>query len=117
MLKQVAEKAGPTEFLGHEGRGDTGSGTVRALATGNALVDRAGTGAEVELATDRTPFYGEAGGQVGDVGTARSAGGALLRITDTIKPGGSTIVHRIFHREQPSIHAASSSSGGRERKN
>jgi len=42
---------------------------------------------------DRTPFYGEAGGQVGDTGRARSAGGAQVRITDTIKPSGDAIIH------------------------
>jgi alanyl-tRNA synthetase len=93
VLKQVAGKAGPTEFLGYEGPGVTGTGRVVALATAGELVDGAPTGADVAFACDRTPFYGEAGGQVGDTGRAKSKSGALIRITDTIKPGGETIIH------------------------
>jgi alanyl-tRNA synthetase len=66
---------------------------VRALATAGSLVEQAGAGAEIAFACDRTPFYGEAGGQIGDTGRAESAGGARIRITDAIKPGGEAIIH------------------------
>ncbi|HKE14609.1 MAG TPA: alanine--tRNA ligase, partial [Kofleriaceae bacterium] len=93
VLKELANRAGPTQFLGYDARGVTGNGVVVALASTGALVERAGPGEQVAFATDRTPFYGEAGGQIGDTGHARSKGGARVRITDTIKPGGETIVH------------------------
>src|SRR5215217_5234349 len=49
-------------------------------------LDAAGEGDQVELILDRTPFYAEGGGQVGDTGLVRTAGGAVLQVTDT-RPG------------------------------
>ncbi|MBO5370705.1 MAG: alanine--tRNA ligase, partial [Clostridia bacterium] len=46
----------------------------------------------IVLILDRTPFYGEGGGQVGDVGCIKSQG-ATLKVTDTKKIGGSQIMH------------------------
>ena len=93
VIKQLASQAGPTEFLGYGEHGVTGTGTVRALATAGALAERASAGDQVAFACDRTPFYGEAGGQIGDTGSAESKSGARIRIMDTIKPGGDTIIH------------------------
>ena len=47
---------------------------------------------EVEIVLDRTPFYAEAGGQVGDTGLIRWPGGGIA-VTNTFRDGGS-IVHR-----------------------
>ena len=44
-------------------------------------------GGELAVALDRSPFYAEAGGQVGDIGYLRTHGGAVMRVTDTIKFG------------------------------
>lgn len=56
---------------------DSESGeAVGSLAEGNAMI-----------ILDRTPFYGEGGGQVGDTGTIASSG-ALLEVTDTKKHDG-----------------------------
>ena len=51
---------------------------------------------EAEVVLDRTPFYAEGGGQVGDQGTIREPGGGseLFTVTDTQKPVGGLIVHR-----------------------
>ncbi len=43
-------------------------------------------GSTLELVLDRSPFYAESGGQVGDTGTIRTSGGTLLEVLDT-KPG------------------------------
>ncbi len=93
VVKQLAAEAGPTEFLGYEGRGVSGIGLVSALAVGDALATSAGPGSKVLFTTDRTPFYGAAGGQIGDSGVAESATGATVRIDDTQKPGGDTVIH------------------------
>jgi alanyl-tRNA synthetase len=49
-------------------------------------------GDEVALLLDRTNFYGEQGGQVGDTGTIRSATGADFEVTDTQR-AGETVLH------------------------
>ncbi len=88
LKEQHASKA---SFSGYEEI--QGSGTVLALAVNGHEVREASAGDEVEFITDRTPFYAESGGQVGDTGWAR-ADGLELEIRDTHKPTGDLHVHR-----------------------
>ncbi len=83
---------GDTAFGGYEGGGTEGRGTVRALVAGGKKVDEAGPG-EVEVILDRTPFYGESGGQVGDTGVLAGAG-VRVEVKDTQKPAGGLVVHK-----------------------
>src|SRR5262249_42480092 len=48
----------------------------------------------VSVVLDRTPFYAEAGGQVGDTGWLRTAGGARVRVDDTQYGLPGLVVHR-----------------------
>ncbi len=45
----------------------------------------------LQLVFDRTPFYGEMGGEIGDTGTITSAGGDTVRILNTVKENDLTI--------------------------
>ena len=86
----VASRVGATEFVGY----DRLAADVRLVALlGEAgQLPVASEGAEVRVLLDRTPFYAEGGGQVGDAGYLRTPGG-LLRVLDT-KPGpGGASVH------------------------
>ncbi len=66
---------------------------VLALAGPAGLLDEAGEGEEVEILLDRTPFYGEAGGQVGDTGRIEGPD-AGVDVGDTKKPAEGLILHR-----------------------
>jgi alanyl-tRNA synthetase len=64
-----------------------------ALVQDGHEVASASAGDEVIVLTNQTPFYGESGGQTGDVGTISGANGLLLRVQDTAKPLGRLHAH------------------------
>ena len=87
----VAAAGGRTEFLGY---GATeAEATIVALFGPDGPVHEAEAGQPVEVILDRTPFYGESGGQVGDTGTIRTETG-LIDVDDTFKPTPDLFVHR-----------------------
>jgi alanyl-tRNA synthetase len=75
---------GRTSFLGYETVSDVGQ--VTALLRNGQPVDVLNNGEEGEVILDRTPFYAESGGQVGDAGELGNAG-ARFRVDDTQKRG------------------------------
>ncbi len=77
-----------SKFTGYEHLRDEGK--VEAILKGGAEVESAGAGDEVQVVLDRTPFYAESGGQVGDVGTLTN-GAAKFRVTDTRKLGDALL--------------------------
>lgn len=77
----LAETGGNAPFLGYERL--TAEVTVFALLKDGERVRSAAEGDVVELFLSRSPFYAEAGGQIGDTGTFRTDDGALVDITDT----------------------------------
>ncbi len=81
----VAETKGVTEFLGYDT--EKAEGQIVALVQDGHRVDVAPKGALVQLAVNQTPFYAEAGGQIGDTGTLVTESGTA-RITDTRKVAG-----------------------------
>ncbi len=90
-LVEVGREAGRTEFLGYERT--TVEGTISGIVRAGARVEAAAEGEEVDVVLDRTAFYAEGGGQVGDAGTIRTPTGAL-EVLDTVAGPGETIVHR-----------------------
>jgi len=85
---ELAEEHGSTEFLGYET--EIAEGQIQALVMGGTNHAGANDGDKVQIVVNQTPFYGEAGGQVGDTGTLKTETG-FARITDTKKAEGLTI--------------------------
>jgi alanyl-tRNA synthetase len=92
IYQQLAAEVGPTRFTGYQRPGTRGEGTLRAIVVDGARVERARAGQAVGLIADQAPFYAESGGQVGDAGWVRTAGGARIRIDDTRRPAGEVAV-------------------------
>ncbi|HET6776455.1 MAG TPA: alanine--tRNA ligase, partial [Actinomycetota bacterium] len=90
-LVELAREAGRTDFLGYE-RLDA-EARVAGMVVDGRRVESVSEGSEVEVVLDRTPFYAQGGGQVGDAGTIRGASGTLL-VEDTVLGPGEIIVHR-----------------------
>jgi alanyl-tRNA synthetase len=90
-LVEAAKEAGRTDFVGY--RDLEAEGRVVGLADGDERLDVAPEGREADVLLDRTPFYAEGGGQVGDTGVVRTESGEL-RVLDTVPGPGETIVHR-----------------------
>ncbi len=88
---EIREQVGATEFLGYET--ESAEAQVLALVVDGKRVEEAKTGAEATVVVNQTPFYGEAGGQVGDTGTVTSTGGATVNVTDAQKHIGDLFVH------------------------
>jgi alanyl-tRNA synthetase len=91
IYMKLAGQLSETKFLGYET--ESAEGKVVALVKGGQQVQSANAGDEVEIVLDQTPFYGEAGGQVGDTGSMQSKS-AKLTVTDAQKPAGGLIVHK-----------------------
>ena len=81
---------GSTEFTGYD-RVD-GQGGVTAILRDGEQVTSLEAGEEGIVVLDRTPFYGESGGQVGDSGYL-GADGTRLEVTDTTKASGHHLHH------------------------
>jgi alanyl-tRNA synthetase len=75
-----------TVFRGYEELSTAGQ--VVALLKGGASVQELAAGDKGEVVLDRTPFYAESGGQVGDAGELTGAG-VRFAVTDTQKRGAA----------------------------
>ncbi|WP_454238871.1 alanine--tRNA ligase [Pseudomonas sp. IAP-CY TE4608] len=81
-----------TEFLGYDTT--EGQGKIIALYKDGQSVDQLGEGEQGVVVLDRTPFYAESGGQVGDSGFLQ-AGTARFDVRDTTKTGGAFLHHGV----------------------
>ena len=86
----VKERVGATEFLGYET--ETAEGVVAALVKDGKEVEALRAGESGAVVLNQTPFYGEAGGQVGDTGSMYGDG-VRLSVTDTQRKAGDVLVH------------------------
>ncbi len=94
LYEGILRRAGETAFVGYETTAADGR-VLAILRDGTAYEELTGAG-EAEVILDRTPFYAEGGGQVGDRGELREAGGGspLFRVEETLRPAGALVVHR-----------------------
>jgi alanyl-tRNA synthetase len=90
VVGQIAADTGPTDFVGYERL--QSEGRVVGLAVDGSRSETAHEGQPVLLVLDRTPFYAEGGGQIGDAGVVRTPSG-VIEITDTRPGPGGVIVH------------------------
>jgi len=91
MGKLLEFSGQPTEFVGY----DTLEQEARILALykGGSAVSEIAAGDEAVIVLDRTPFYAESGGQVGDVGELISGHG-VFRVEDTQKIQAEVFGHK-----------------------
>lgn len=82
----LVAKLSPTVFLGHEAL-DAGGLQVLAVLKDGRSVPSIAAGEEAVVILERTPFYAESGGQVGDAGVLAGQG-VQFRVSDTLKFAG-----------------------------
>jgi len=80
-----------TEFVGYDAL-DSKAKVIAILVDGKEAAE-INEGNQGEVVLDRTPFYGEAGGQVGDVGAIVKEN-VRFDVTDTLKIGQGLIIHK-----------------------
>lgn len=90
LFADVVQKHGPSEFLGYVQNESTGK--IVALMVDDAFVSEMHAGQKGIVVLDRTPFYAEMGGQVGDSGTLQN-GHILFRVENCISPYKGVIAH------------------------
>ena len=89
-VKEMLDRGISTQFVGYE--------TLRCDARILGIIkdgkpsQKLSKGEAAELILDKTPFYGEAGGQIGDTGYIKGKNG-LFRVEDTKRPSQNLIVH------------------------
>ncbi len=88
----VRDHVGATEYLGYET--ERAEGVVGALVSGGQEVEVLEAGQKGLVVLNQTPFYGESGGQVGDMGVMTAVGLRVL-VTNTQKKLGDLFVHEV----------------------
>jgi len=92
VYRELLDEVGPVQFTGRVEYTTTGA-KVRGLIVDGTRVPSVSQG-DVQVVLDRTPFYAESGGQVGDTGELDVEGGGRLRVLDTQYGLPDLIVHQ-----------------------
>jgi len=122
----LSEEHGATEFLGYDT--ETAEGQILAIVSDGSKIDALEEGETGWVVTNQTPFYGEAGGQVGDTGTIRGvgddddqaevadsqrfAGGRVWGMQATVSKGrltvGAPVAMKVDHTRRSAIRSSHS---------
>ncbi|HSS35357.1 MAG TPA: alanine--tRNA ligase, partial [Patescibacteria group bacterium] len=103
LYQSIQARRGDSTFVGYETTRVDDAEVVAIVRDGveydelAAIGDTAGVSdaaAQAEVVLDRTPFYAESGGQVGDRGTLTLGGEVVFEVEDTQRPVGGLIVLR-----------------------
>jgi alanyl-tRNA synthetase len=90
--REILETGGTTGFTGYV---ETSTeGVITGILRDGAVVPVAREGDHVEIVLNRTPFYAEAGGQLGDHGRITTSGGSVLEVYDVQTPVPGLFIHR-----------------------
>ncbi len=107
----LSDELSPTQFEGYD-KNEVLGATVLAIVREGVSVESAQAGDGIEVVLDRTPFYAEMGGQVGDTGTL-SGDAMAMEVTDTKHREGDLYAHvgtltegtlRVGQRVDAAIH-------------
>ncbi len=92
IYKELLDRHGKTNFVGYDRLQD--DATLLAILKNDDLLDSAREGDEVLLVFDKTPFYAESGGQVGDRGSIK-INTVQVEVENTNKPIAGLFVHHV----------------------
>ena len=90
--REVFESGGTTSFTGYDEVAS--DAVVIGVLRDGAVVSSGREGEHVEVILNRSPFYAEAGGQLGDHGRIVTSDGAVIEIYDVQSPVPGLFVHR-----------------------
>ena len=91
VYKKFSAKGIIPEFVGYESL--LAAADVLVLVKDGKEITEAVCGDEIELITDKTPFYAESGGQMGDLGKI-TADNLEIEVDDTVKDPAGLIIHK-----------------------
>jgi alanyl-tRNA synthetase len=92
VYRDLSQRFKSTEFVGYESV--ESESTVIAIIRNGEFAEEIDEADEGEVLLDRTPFYAESGGQVGDTGEIRSEG-MKAEVIDTKKPAEGFFIHKV----------------------
>ncbi len=91
VYKKFSSKGVIPEFTGYNSLSDNAE--ILVLVKEGSEVAEASIGEEIEIVTDKTPFYAESGGQTGDAGKI-TADNLEIEVIDTVKEPSGLIIHK-----------------------